>query len=29
MPADVYLSPELMQRPVEDLLPLLKKLPAN
>jgi hypothetical protein len=29
MPADVYLPPELMTRPVEELIPLLKKLPAR
>jgi hypothetical protein len=26
-PADVYLPPELMQKPVEELIPLLRKLP--
>jgi hypothetical protein len=29
MPSDVYLPPALMQKPAEDLVPLLKKLPAN
>ena len=29
MPVDVYLPPQLMQKPVEDLIPLLKKLPAS
>ena len=28
-PVDVYLAPELMAAPVEDLLPLLKRLPKN
>ena len=29
MPADVYLPPELMAKPVEELIPLLRKLPAS
>jgi hypothetical protein len=29
MPADVYLPPELMAKPVEELIPLLKQLPAD
>jgi hypothetical protein len=28
MPADVYLPPELMAKPVEELIPLLKQLPG-
>jgi hypothetical protein len=27
-PVDVYLPPELMAKPVEELIPLLKKLPG-
>jgi hypothetical protein len=29
MPADLYLPPELMEKPVEELLPLLKKVPVG